>query len=115
MADKIKLLLAIVLLAGGVGGFYYYANQSTAIRVLGLLVVVAIAIAITLQTQPGRDAWEFLREARNEIRKVVWPTRKETMQTTLIVFIVVILVAIILWLLDMFLLWAVQLLTNPGA
>ncbi|MEO5703020.1 MAG: preprotein translocase subunit SecE [Gammaproteobacteria bacterium] len=114
MADKIKLLLAVLLLVGGVGGFYYYADHSTLIRVLGLLGVVAVAIAVALLTQPGRDAWEFLREARNEIRKVVWPTRKETTQTTLIVFIVVILVAIILWLLDMFLLWAVQLLTNPG-
>jgi len=115
MADKIKLLLAVILLAGGVGGFYYYADQSTLIRVLGLLGVAAVAIVIALQTQPGRNAWEFSREARNEIRKVVWPTRKETTQTTLIVFIVVILVAIVLWLLDMFLLWAVQLLTSQGS
>ncbi len=115
MADKIKLLLAVMLLVGGVGGFYYYADQSTLIRVLGLLGVVAMTIVIALQTQAGRNAWEFLHEARNEIRKVVWPSRKETTQTTLIVFIVVILVAIILWLLDMFLLWAVQLLTNQGS
>ncbi len=114
MADKIKLLLAVMLLAGGVGGFYYYADQSTLVRVLGLLAVVAIAVVIVLQARAGRNAWEFLLEARNEIRKVVWPTRKETTQTTLIVIIVVILVAIILWLLDMFLLWAVQQLTNQG-
>ena len=115
MADKIKLVLAVVLLGLGIGAFYYYAQYSAPVRVLGLLVLVAVAVGVALQTQVGRQAWAFVLEARNEIRKVVWPTRKETTQTTLVVMIVVLLVAIILWLLDMFLLWAVQLLTNQGA
>lgn len=112
MADKLKLLLAVLVLAAGIGAFYYYAEQTTLVRVIGLLLAGGVAIAIALQTEPGRKAWEFLLESRNEIRKVVWPTRKETLQTTLVVIIVVIIVAIILWLLDTFLLWAVRSLTT---
>lgn len=114
MADKIKLLLVALLLAGGVVGFYYFSEQSTLIRALGLLGVAVVAVIIALQTQTGRNTWEFIVEARNEIRKVVWPSRKETTQTTLIIIIVVILVALILWGLDSLLLAAVRLLTNQG-
>lgn len=115
MADNIKLLLAVLLLGAGVVAFYYYADYSTLVRVLGLLAAAAVAIVIALQTNKGQAAWAFAMDARTEVRKVVWPTRKETTQTTLVVMIVVMIVAIILWLLDTFLLWAVQLLTHPGS
>ena len=115
MADKVKLILAVLVLAGAIGAFYYYADQSTLIRVAGLLVAVGIATAIAYQTAEGRRAWAFLGDARTEIRKVVWPTRKETAQTTLLVFGMVILAAIFLWLLDMGLLWAVRSLTVTGS
>ncbi len=114
MADKIKLSLAVLLLAGAVGAFYYYSDQSTLVRVIGLLVTLVVSSAIAFQTTEGRRAWAFFGDARTEVRKVVWPTRKETTQTTLLVFGMVIVVAIFLWLLDMLLLWAVKLLTVSG-
>jgi preprotein translocase subunit SecE len=108
MLDNIKLIVAVLLIAGGIGGFYYYADQSQLLRVAGLLVIAGVAIAIAMQTQLGRGIWEFATDARAEVRKVVWPTRQETVQTTLVVVVVVLLVAIILWVLDMTLLWAVR-------
>ena len=83
-------------------------------RVLALLVVTGVSIAIAMQTERGRNTWGFVKDARSEVRKVVWPTRAETMQTTLIVIIMVLVVGVILWLMDTFLLWAVKLLTGQG-
>ena len=113
-ADVAKLLLAIVLLLGAIVAFYYYARYMLLVRVLGLLAAAGVAVAIALQTQIGRLARQFVQESRTEVRKVVWPTRQETMQTTLAVVVMVIVVGILLWLLDMFLVWAVQLLTGQG-
>ncbi|MEO6697695.1 MAG: preprotein translocase subunit SecE [Gammaproteobacteria bacterium] len=114
MADKIKLLVAIALLLGAIVAFYYFADYSKLVRVLGLLATLGVAVVIALQTEVGRAGWGFAIESRNEMRRVVWPTRKETTQTTLVVFVVVIIVAIVLWLLDMVLLGSVQWLTHSG-
>jgi preprotein translocase subunit SecE len=110
--DTAKLAIAVLLLASGVLGFYYYADYPLFMRVLGLLAVAGVAVAVAVQTELGRGLWHFALESRNEVRKVVWPTRTETTQTTLVVLGMVILVGIFLWLLDMFLLWAVRLLTG---
>ena len=83
-------------------------------RVIGLLVGVGISVAIALQTVKGKEIWGYFRDAQIEVRKVVWPTRQETIQTTLIVIVMVILVAIILWLLDMFLGWSIGLIMGRG-
>ncbi|MCK5092625.1 MAG: preprotein translocase subunit SecE [Gammaproteobacteria bacterium] len=112
--DTAKLLIALVLIMGGVIGFYYYEEHSLLLRVLSLLVVTGISVAIAMQTERGRNTWGFVKDARTEVRKVVWPTRAETMQTTLIVIIMVLVVGIILWIMDTFLLWAVKLLTGQG-
>ncbi len=114
MADKIKLSLAVILLLAAIVAFYLLGEHPLLYRVLGLLATGGVAAAIALQTEPGRNAREFLRGSMVEIRKVVWPTRKETTQTTLIVIVMVIVMGILLWLLDMFLLWAVRLLTGQG-
>ncbi len=114
MADKIKLSLAVILLLAAIVAFYLLGEYPLLYRVLGLLAAGGVATAIALLTEPGRNAREFLRGSMVEIRKVVWPTRKETTQTTLIVIIMVIILGILLWLLDMFLLWAVRLLTGQG-
>ncbi len=106
--------LAVAVLAAAVAGFYYYEDQSLLIRVIALLVAAGLSIAIALQAEVGRNALVFVRESRTEIRKVVWPTRKETIQSTLLVLVMVTLVGIFLWLLDMFLGWAVQILTGQG-
>ncbi len=106
--DTVKLVVAVGLLAVGVGAFYYYSDQSQLFRVLGLLAITAVAVGIVLTTQRGQSLWAFLQESRTEVRKMVWPNRTETVQTTLMVMVVVILVGIFLWLLDMLLAWIMR-------
>jgi len=112
--DGVKLFLAAAILVAGVVGFYYFSEESQLFRVLGLLMLMAASVAVIYQTAMGRGAWNFMQDARTEVHKIVWPTRQETLQTTLIVLVVVVLVAFFLWLLDMFLSWAYQLLTSVG-
>ncbi len=106
--DTAKLSLAIALLVAGVMGFYYFAAESTLLRVLGLLAVTGLAVFIAMTTAKGRQLGAFMGNARTEVRKMVWPTRVETTQTTLIVMGVVILVGIFLWLLDTLLGWIIR-------
>jgi len=113
--DKFKFVIAALIIVAAVGGFYYYGDQSLLFRVLGLLAAIGISTAILLQTTAGHRAWEFIGEARTEVRKVVWPTRKETVQTTLVVMAMVLVVAILLWIFDMFMMWAVKFLTGQGS
>ena len=113
--DVAKWVAAFAILAGGIGGFYYWSDESLLLRVVGLLILTAAAVFVAGQTEKGRAAWDFVREAHTEVRKVVWPTRKETTQTTLIVIAMVGLVAVILWILDGLLAWLVKLLLGTGA
>lgn len=112
--DTIKLGLALLIVIAALVGFYFFADQSLLYRVLGLLAAAGLSIAIALQTEKGRHTWGYFQDAQIEVRKVVWPTRQETVQTTLIVIVMVILVAIILWLLDMFLGWSIGSLMGHG-
>jgi len=107
MLDTVKLGLSLLIAIAALVGFYFYADQSLLYRVVGLLAAAGISVAIALQTEKGRQIWGYFQDAQVEVRKVVWPTRQETIQTTLIVILMVILVAIILWLLDMFLGWSI--------
>lgn len=104
--------MSVLPVAAAIGGFYYFDDQPQWMRVIALLVAAGITVLIALQTQLGKAAWAFRREAIIEVRKVVWPTRKETVQTTTVVLIVVIIMALLLWMLDMFLAWAVRFLTG---
>ena len=112
--DTFKLAAAAVLLVAGIYGFYHFAAYSTLLRVLGLLVVSGVAAAVALQTEPGRRLWQFAGDARTEVRKVVWPTRQETLQTTLVVIVMVLILGIILWLFDMMLMAILRFLTGQG-
>ncbi len=107
-SDKIKLAIALLMVVSALVAFYLYAEQSLLYRVLGLLLTAGVAIAIAIQTEQGRRIKGYLVDAQVEVRKVVWPTRKETVHTTLLVIGMVILVAIILWALDAFLGWAIS-------
>ena len=100
IVDKLKLSLAVLLVAGGIGGFYYLSDKPDLVRALVILLSIAAAVAVTATTEIGRRTWEFLKGARLELRKVVWPEKKETMQLTLVVFVMVILVAIYMWVVD---------------
>ena len=113
--DSLKLGTAVLLLAVAVVAFYRFDEQLLVLRVLGLLAVAGISIFIAAQSSAGKNIIGFIIGARTEVRKVVWPTRAETTQTTLAVMLMVILVGIFLWLLDMVLLWAIQLLTGQGS
>ncbi|ENO85207.1 preprotein translocase subunit SecE [Thauera linaloolentis] len=105
MADKLKFALALALLAAGVVGFYLLSEQPLVLRVLSVLVGVAAGVAVAWFSAPGRRFVEFAREAITETKKVVWPSRKETMQTTGLVFAFVVVMAIFLWLTDKSLEW----------
>jgi preprotein translocase subunit SecE len=111
--DVVKWLFVILLICAGLVANSYYQNQvAWALRAAGGIVVAAIAIAVALQTVQGQSAWNFIKGARVELRKVVWPTRQETLQTTLIVVLMVVVTALILWGLDSVFLWGVGWLTG---
>ena len=105
MADKIKFALALVLLAAGVVGFYLLSEQAMILRVLSVLAGVAASVAVAWFTEPGERLFVSAREAVAETKKVVWPSRKETMQTTGMVFAFVVVMAVFLWLTDKSLEW----------
>jgi preprotein translocase subunit SecE len=106
--DSLKWLVAVAIVGGGIYANSYYAAIEPLFRALAGVLVAAIAIGVALQTEKGAWAWNLAKEARVEVRKVVWPTTQETTQTTLIVVGVVILVALILWGLDSSLSWGVR-------
>ena len=103
--DGLKWLLVALLVVVGVVGNIYFANQSLLYRVIGLLAIAAAAAFLALQTAKGAEFWKLAKEAKVEIRKVVWPTRQEATQTTMIVFAFVLLMALILWGLDSLIGW----------
>jgi len=113
--DSLKLGIAVAMLAVGIIAFYRFDDQLLVLRVLGLLAVAGISVFVAAQSSTGKTIIGFIRGAQTEVRKVVWPTRAETVQTTLAVILMVFLVGIFLWLLDMLLLWAIQLLTGQGS
>ncbi len=115
--DIVKQGLSLIFVVAGVTAFYYFADVpgfTLLYRVLALVAVMLVAVGIMLTTEMGRNVWVFGLEAKQEVRKVVWPTREETIRTTLLVFGMVLLVGIILWLLDMFLFWGIRSLTGQG-
>lgn len=112
--DIIKQVFSVSFIIAGLSAFYYFSEFPLLYRVLALVGVVVIAVGLMLTTHVGRNIWAFALESRQEVRKVIWPTREETMRTTLLVFGMVFIVGIMLWLLDMFLFWGIRLLTGQG-
>ncbi len=112
--DVVKQVFSVVFVVAGVAAFYYFSEAPLLYRVLGLVAVVLIVAGMMLTTGVGRNVWGFILESKQEVRKVVWPTRDETMRTTLLVFAMVVIVGFVLWLLDMFLFWGVRFLTGQG-
>jgi len=110
--DLVKWLVVVLLVVVGVVGNQYYSAQPILYRVLALLVIAAVAAYAALQTGKGKAFFVLAKEARAEIRKVVWPTRQETTQTTLIVVAVVLVMALLLWGLDSLLGWLVSLIVG---
>jgi preprotein translocase subunit SecE len=98
--DTVKLVLAVLALILGIAGFHFFETQPTYLRLGVLLGSVVVGVALVYFTELGRSLFNFFQDAKTEMRKVVWPTRAETIHTTLIVFVVVLLAALVLWLLD---------------
>lgn len=110
--DVFKWLVVGVILAGGIFANSYYGAQPASLRLTGWLILACVALVIAAQTQQGRKIWSFAQDARMELRKVVWPTRQETIQTTLLVVATVVITSLLLWGIDSLLLWAVGFLTG---
>ena len=106
--DWLKWLVVFAMVGGGIFGNWYYQDWAILYRVVGLLVIAIGALGVVVQTQKGRATWDLMKDARSEIRRVVWPTRQETLQTTMIVLVLILVFSLILWVLDSGLSWLVS-------
>jgi preprotein translocase subunit SecE len=109
MVDKIKLAVAVLLVVAGIWGFYYLGASPLIARIGVILAGIVAALAVAWTSEPGKRFHAYAQEAVTETRKVVWPTRKETMQTTGVVVAFVIVMGLFLWIVDAALTWAVGL------
>ena len=98
--DKIKVSLAVLLLMAGVAGFYYLSESAMVLRIVSVLAGIAAAAVVGWTTEPGKQFFVFAQEAVVETKKVVWPTRKESFQTTGAVFAFAVAMAVFLWITD---------------
>ena len=110
--DWLKWIIATFLLIAGLVANYVYNEQPWPLRLLGWLFLLGVIVTIVLQTYQGKQALNFARESRMELRKVFWPTRQETLQTTLFIAIMVVVLALILWGIDSVLMWLIGWLTG---
>jgi preprotein translocase subunit SecE len=108
MVDKIKIVVALLLVAAGVAGFYYLDQSPMILRVASVLAGLAAAALVLWTSETGKQFFVFAQESVAETKKVVWPTRKETLQTTGVVFAFMVLMALFLWVVDASLLWVVK-------
>ena len=99
---------ALLLLIAGIAGFYYLRDIAMVLRVISVLAGIVLAVVVVWFTPQGKQFYAFSRESSEETRRVVWPSRKETMQTTGVVFAFVVVMAIFLWMVDAGLLLAVK-------
>jgi preprotein translocase subunit SecE len=113
--DTAKLLLAVVILIGSIFGYYYFANESVLWRSIGVFVAFLVAVWVAFQSAQGRTLWAFIQGSRTELRKVVWPTREETIQTTIVVLVFATIMGVFFWLLDLSLLWFTSFVTGQGS
>ena len=104
--DIVKLLIAAAALIGGLYSYYYFEFElALAVRVLMVLGGAGLGIAIAMTSTQGQRLWHFIQGSRVEIRKVVWPTKQETTQTAIAVFVFTLIMALFFWALDSGLLW----------
>jgi preprotein translocase subunit SecE len=115
MADKIKIAAAVLLVVAGLAGFYYLSESAAIIRVASVLAGLGAAAAVFWTTEAGKLFYIYAQESIAETKKVVWPTRKETLQTTGVVFAFVVVMALFLWVVDASLLWVVKKLIGGDA
>jgi preprotein translocase subunit SecE len=113
--DTLLLLLAVVAIAGGIAAFYALAGQlNVTLRVVLVLVGLGVAAGLAYQTAAGKNMWGYIRGSQVELRKTTWPARQESLQATLMIAAVVLVFALMVWVLDSGLLWAVKQVTERG-
>lgn len=100
MSDKIKLLFAFLLVVAGIAGYYYLHDSAAVLRLLSVLAGVLLAVGVASTSESGRQFIAFGRDSIAEAKRVVWPSRKETLQTTGVVILFAITMALFLWLVD---------------
>ena len=115
IVDTAKLALSIVIVLGGLVAYYYFGDASALLRTLGVLLALALAAVVALTSMQGKALWKFVLGARVELSKVVWPTKDETIQTTLVVLVVAVIGGVLFWTLDFFLLWITTRITGTGS
>ena len=114
MADKIKLLVAFLLVAAGIAGFYYLQNSAAVLRLASVLVGMLLATGVAWTSEPGKRFFAFGKDSVAEAKRVVWPSRKETLQTTGVVILFTIVMALFLWAVDASLMMVVNKLMGRG-
>lgn len=110
--DSLKWGFIFLVLIGAVFANYYFGDQSVLVRALGVVGAIVVAGIIAMQTSKGKTAVAFAKESRTEVRKVVWPTRQEAVQTTGIVLVATLFMSLVMWGLDSVLFWLVGLITG---
>jgi preprotein translocase subunit SecE len=114
MADRIKIAVAVLLVVAGLAGFYFLADSAAIVRIGAVLGGLVAGFLVFWTTAPGKQFYAFSQESVAETRKVAWPNRKETIQTTAIVFAFVVIMALFLWVVDASLLWIMKKLMGQG-
>jgi preprotein translocase subunit SecE len=112
--DTAKLALAAVIVLVGFVAYYYFGDASVLLRALAVLVAAGIATFVAFQSAQGQALWRFVQSSRVELRKVVWPTREETIQTTIAVRVVALIMGTFFWLLDVGLLYLTSKINGQG-
>jgi preprotein translocase subunit SecE len=112
--DTAKLALAGGIVLVGFVAYYYFGDASTLLRALAVLVAAGVAAFVALQSAQGQTLWRFVQASRVELRKVVWPTREETIQTTIAVLVFALIMGTFFWLLDILLLYVTSKITGQG-
>lgn len=106
--DTIKLVVALIILTIGVVAYYIYPEHGALYRVLYVVGAAIVAIGVFMTSFQGKNLRTFMKGSRTELRKVVWPNRQETLQTTIMVIFLVFVIAIFLFLVDLLLGWTVS-------
>ena len=112
--DTVKLALAVLILLAGLISYYYFASSAVLLRAFGVVLAVAAALGVLFTSFQGQVLWKFIQGSRIELRKVVWPTREETIQTTLVVLVFALIGGVFFWLLDLILLFVTSKITGQG-
>lgn len=112
--DIVLLALASLVVLASLVAYYYFEATPVVFRALGILVSLGVAAALVYRTRLGQFVWQFIQGSRGEIRKIVWPTRQETTQTTLAVFGFILIMGAFFWSLDFLLLWITRSITGQG-